>query len=141
MKKHTPHPPNRELKQTRVYSESYRKERVADIENGLLTVSETHRVFGLSISVIYRWIHRYSKHITHHTRQVVEVESEQHRTKMLLERVGMLERTIGQKQLEIDVLRTMVDLASQELGEEWKKKHCSIPSPGFTTTGPRTDTR
>lgn len=106
MKKHPPHPPKRELKETRVYSESFRKARVADIENGMLTVSETHRVYGISISVIYRWIHRYSKHLTHHTRQVVELESEQHRTKMLLERVSMLERTVGQKQLEIDVLRT-----------------------------------
>jgi transposase len=141
MKKHPPHPPKRELKEKRVYSESYRKARVADIENGMLTVLETHRVYGISISVIYRWIHRYSTHLVHHTRQVVELESEQHRTKMLLERVGMLERTVGQKQLEIDVLRTMLDLAGQELGDEWKKKLSSIPSHGFTTTGLNTGIR
>lgn len=106
----------------RNFSESFRRQRVRDIEQGLLTPSEVKRLYNVSLSAIYRWIHKYSTHLEHHTRQVVELESEQHQTKMLLERVAELERAVGQKQLQIDVLTKMLEEAEEVLGPEWKKK-------------------
>lgn len=123
-------PKNPSPQPCRTFSESFRKARVADIDNGLLTVAETIRMYGMSKSVLYRWKQRYSQHYQHQTRQVVELESEQHRTKVLLDRVAVLERTIGQKQIEIDMLRKCLDLAGEEFGEEWKKKLSSALSPG-----------
>ncbi len=112
---------------------------VADIDNGLLTPRDALRLYGMSKSVLYRWMHRYSKHHQHQTRQVVELESEQHRTKLLLDRVATLERIVGQKQLEIDVLHKTLELAAEELGEEWKKKHSSVRSLGSTGIALHTD--
>lgn len=123
MKKNCPpHPPKKELKPLRIFSEAFKRQRVSDIEQGLLTPTETHRLYNIAIPTIYRWIHKYSTHLEHHTRQVVELESEEHQTKMLLERVAELERAVGQKQLQIDVLTKMLEEAEEVLGPEWKKK-------------------
>ena len=139
-KKRPPHPPKTSLQVRRIYSEAFRRQRVLDIEQGLVTVSETRRIYNVSYQTIYNWIHRYSTTMKHQTRQVVELESEEHRTKALLERVAELERVIGQKQLEIDVLKKIVDAAEDELGPDWKKKQSSRSSSGSGTTAPNTAT-
>jgi transposase len=114
----------RELRQQRRFSEAFRRQRVLDIEQGLLTVSETRRIYAVSSSSIYRWLHMYSNTCKHKTRIVVEQESEEHRSKQLLARVAELERTVGQKQLHIEVLERLVDDATTNLGEDWKKNSC-----------------
>lgn len=139
-KRQPPHPPKRELKRLRIFSEEFKRQCVADIENGLLSIKETSRLYRVSVTSVYRWLHRYSPHLEHHTRQVVELESEQHRTTALLERVAELERTIGQKQLTIDVLTKMLDQAGAELGDDWKKKLSTMFLPGSGTTDTSTDT-
>ena len=53
------------------------------------------------------------------------MESEAYKTKQLLEQVAELERVIGQKQLEIDYLDKLLELESQELGYDLKKKHAA----------------
>lgn len=121
-KKCTPHAPKQGLRVLRVFSEAFRRQRVLDIEQGLISVSETHRIYHVSFASIYRWIHKYSTRLEHHTRQVVELESEQHRTKMLLDRVADLERALGQKQLQIDITGKMLEEAEEQLGPDWKKK-------------------
>jgi transposase-like protein len=139
-KKRTPHPPKTSLEVRRIYSETFRRQRVLDIEQGLLTVLETSRLYGIPYQTIYKWIHKYSTTMKHKARQVVELESEEHKTKALLERVAELERVVGHKQLEIDLLKKLVDAAEEELGPDWKKKQSSTSSSGSATTDPRTPT-
>jgi hypothetical protein len=50
------------------------------------------------------------------------MESESTKTKKLLERNAELERFIGQKQLEIEYLQKTIELASEEVGYDLKKK-------------------
>jgi transposase len=106
----------------RRFSEAFKRRCVEDLERGLLSVTEAARLYELSPQSIYRWLHTYSAVLTHHARVVVELESEEHRTHALLRRVAELERIIGQKQVAIDVLSTIVAQAEEELGPEWKKK-------------------
>ena len=49
------------------------------------------------------------------------MESEAIKTKQLLERQAELERIIGQKQIEIDFLNKLMEIASQELKTDIKK--------------------
>lgn len=135
-KKRTPHPPKKGLQSQRTFSEAFRRQRVIDIEQGLISVTEVHRIYDIAISTIYTWLHRYSTTCNHQHRQVVELESEEHKTRLLLERVADLERVIGQKQLHIDVLENMLETASQQLGPEWKKKHSAKPSSSSVSTAP-----
>ena len=51
------------------------------------------------------------------------MESEALKTKVLLSKIAELERIIGQKQLEIDYHSKVIELTSQELGYDIKKKH------------------
>jgi len=52
------------------------------------------------------------------------VESESHETKVdkLLERITELERNVGKKQLEIEFLDKVIEICSDELGYDVKKK-------------------
>ncbi len=49
------------------------------------------------------------------------MESEQHKTLYLQQRLGELERIIGQKQMEIDYLNKALEISSEELGYDLKK--------------------
>ena len=50
------------------------------------------------------------------------MESETYKTQALQQRVADLERAVGQKQLLIDYLGACLDVASEELGYDVKKK-------------------
>ena len=54
---------------------------------------------------------------------VTQMESEQFKTQLLLQRVAELERTVGQKQLEIDYLQCCLTVAGEDLGYDIKKKY------------------
>lgn len=131
----------KELRQQRRFSEAFRRQRVLDIEQGLITVSQTCRIYQVSTSSVYRWLHRYSQTCKHKTRIVVEHESEEHRTKVLLQRLAELERVLGQKQLRIDVLEILVVEATATLGEDWKKKLLSESSITSVVTATNVPTR
>lgn len=139
-KKRPPHPPKKKLRSQVYYSEAFRRQRVLDIEQGLISVTEVHRIYGVSISTVYDWLHRYSTTCTHQHRQVIELESEEHKTLALLERVAELERVIGQKQLHIDILEHVLKQAEAQLGPEWKKKHSGQPSSSSSKAA-STDTK
>ena len=53
------------------------------------------------------------------------MESEQVKTKALQEQVARLERIVGQKQMEIDFLNKLIELASEKYQEDIKKNFSS----------------
>ena len=72
---------------------------------------------------------------------VVQMESEAHKTLQLLQRVAELERIVGQKQLEIDFLDKLMELATEELGYGVKKNTAAKLSNGTVATNKPTVTR
>jgi transposase len=67
-------------------------------------------------------MNKYSLHLKKGVNQVIEMESESRKTKLLQERLAELERVIGQKQLQIDFLEKVIEYGSEELGVDIKKK-------------------
>jgi transposase len=63
------------------------------------------------------------------------MESESYKTARLQQHVAELERIIGQKQLEIDFLGKLLEIGSEELGFDIKKKFSTKPSSGTVTAG------
>jgi len=109
-------------KYNRRFSEAFKRERVAAIERKDITVSQTNRLYNVSVTTIYKWIYRYSDR-TKGTRVVVEMESEGKIIERLNERIAELERVIGQKQMALDISEAYVRIIGEELGIDVKKKY------------------
>ena len=109
-------------KNNRTFSETFRKSKVKEIVEKRLTVQQVSELYDVSRTSVYKWIYKYSN-LEKGTKQVIEMESESFKTKQLLEQVAELERIVGQKQLEIDLLDSTLKSASEELGYDLKKKY------------------
>jgi transposase len=121
----------RTIRQHRYFSEDFRIQKVKEIEQNLITVSELSRLYEVSDTAIYNWIYKYSVHLKKGVTQVIEMESESLKTKKQQERIAELERVIGQKQLQIDYLEKVIEFSSEELGKDIKKKFDTESSDGL----------
>jgi transposase len=117
----------------RLFSEEFKRTKVEEILENRATVIQISELYNVSRTTIYRWLYKYSS-LEQESRQVVEMESEALKTKMLMERVAELERIIGQKQLEIDLLDKTLEIAGSELGYDLKKKYAAKSSNGSKPT-------
>lgn len=111
----------KEKKTRRIFSESFKKEKVSLIEEGKISVSQLCKIYEVSHTAVYKWIRRYSK-ISKGERVVVEKISEEKKTIELYKRVRDLEQALGRKQLELDYYKEVVRIIEEEKGEDIKKK-------------------
>ena len=122
------------LRKNRVFSEEFKKLRVKDYEKGELTVNEISSLYGICFQTIYRWIYKYS---TYNKKGLCIVEmksSSKHKVKELQDRIKELERIVGQKQLSIDYLEKMIEIAKDEFDIDIKKKFDTPQSTGSGKT-------
>ncbi len=106
----------------RYFSKSFKKAKIADLVNKRISMKEICDLYGVSRQSVYNWLYQYSRHHKLGTKQVVEMESEGKKNKLLNERIAELEAVIGRKQLTIDYLEKLIELASIELEYDLKKK-------------------
>lgn len=132
---------NRQIRQTRYFSEDFRKARVKEIEQNLTTVIEISRQYNVSTAAVYKWMYKYSFYLKKGIKQVIELKSETLKTKRLKERVAELEQIIGQKQLAIDFHDKLIEIASDEFGVDIKKKYSGKLSDGSGIIKKNTHTR
>ena len=125
---------------SRYFSEEVRREVVKKIEHRQLSVIQASREYEVSGTAIYKWLDRYSLHLKKGNVFIVEKKSRTQQLEQMKQRVAELERIIGQKQLEIDVLNKMLELGSDQAGFDIKKKFVGRPSPGSTKTEKGTHT-
>lgn len=118
------------LRQRRIFSEEVRKEVVRDIEQGKCTVLQASRELKVHFQTIYNWLNKYSVHLQKDRVIVVQKKSEEYRTKELEKRIAELEAALGRKQMEIDLLNKVLDLASKEHKVDLKKNLSGKPSSG-----------
>lgn len=116
-----------EIRQRRTFSEAFKRQKVQDLIDKKISVKELSELYKVSRTSVYRWLYRYSPHYQQETSQVVQMESEAVKTKALQQQVADLERVVGQKQLQIDYLEKLIELASKELDLDIKKNFVSQP--------------
>lgn len=129
------------LRSKRIFSEDFKKSIVKEYEQGHFTVMELSRLHSLSYSKIYQWIYRYS---TYNKKKVMVVEmkeSSQQKVKQLEQRIKDLERIVGQKQITIDYLEKMIELAKEEFDIDIKKNSNTPPSTGSKTKDKKRDSQ
>lgn len=122
------------LRQRRTFSPTLRKDIVGFIESGTLNVAAASREYQVSATTIYRWIYRYSTYNKKGAVLVVDKDSQSEKLKQMQQRIADLERAVGHKQMQIDYYEKFIDLASEEVGEDLKKKYGSAASSGSSPT-------
>jgi transposase len=120
----------KEKKVIRHFSEAFKKEKVKMIEEKRVTVLQLSKIYEVSEVAIYKWIRKYSTRIARGEKYVVEKESEGAKTLELMKHIAELERKVGQKQLQIDYLEKVIELGSEQVGIDIKKKYASERSAG-----------
>jgi transposase len=112
----------RMLRKRRHFSEDFRKRIVGLFESGRYNVAQISSLYGICLSLIYRWIYHYSQFNKEGCRIIEMKQSATNKVKELEQRIKELERMVGQKQIKIDFLETMIDVAEEELKIDIKKK-------------------
>lgn len=120
------------LQVKRLFSEDFKKSVISDYESGKFSVRELASLYAVHSTVIYRWIYRYSTYQKRNIKVVEMSDSSSQKVKELQKRIAELERIVGQKQLNIDYLEKMIELAKAELGIDIKKNSDTPQSGGST---------
>lgn len=123
------------LRSRRQFSEEFKKARIKEYEKGEYSVQELSRLFDIQGTVLYRWIHKYSVYNKKRTILVEMKSSGKQKLKDYEKRISELERVIGQKQLSIDFLEKMIDLAEEEYQIKIKKNSDTPLSHGSEQIG------
>lgn len=125
----------------RIFSEEFKKARVKEYESGSFGVLELSRMFGIQKAVIYRWIYKYSVYNKKSVKVVEMKDSAIKKLKELETKIKDLEQIVGQKQIKIDYLEKMIDLAKEELDIDIKKNSGTLQFGGFNETSKKQDIR
>jgi transposase-like protein len=130
------------LRPRRHFSVGIKKQVVRDIEKGKCTVLEASRELGVSFQTVYVWLYKYSLYLQKNKILIVEDQSEAYRSKDLEKRILELEAVLGRKQMEIDLLNKVIELANGEFKTDLKKSMLKKPLDGSgSTKGSSTSTR
>ena len=129
------------LRQQRYFSDTFKRQKVKELNNRLISVTELSKLYNVSPQSIYRWLHKYSPGLKRGEIQVVQMQSESQKTKELLKRLAELEQIVGQKQLHIDYLEKLIEIGSQELKLDLKKSFGTKPSATFTASSKKKDSK
>ena len=123
-----------QLRKKRTYSEEFKKEIVTLFEKGRFSVLQLEKVYGISNATIYNWIYKFSTFNEKGIRVVEMKESSLQKLSDLEKKVKELEQIVGQKQIKIDYLEKMIDIAKDELQIDIKKNSSTSQLTGSVKT-------
>ena len=128
---------NFKLNEHRYFSETFKKEKVNEILSKKTTIKELSSLYEIATPVVYRWLKKYSPVKLSGIKIHYEMESEEQKTLFYKEKVAELERMVGTKQIEIEFLNKIIELASKELKMDLKKSFSTSVSNGSEKTRPK----
>lgn len=123
-----------QIRKQRKFTVDFKKEIVKDFESGKYSVSDLMKLHNIAGTQIYNWIYKYST-VNKKGYRVVEMkESSELKVKELEQKVRELERIVGSKQIKIDFLEKMIELAKTDLDIDIKKNYSTPQSNGLGNT-------
>ena len=125
---------NRVIRTPRKFTEDFKRQVVKEYESGTFSVRQLGRLYGLANQQIYSWIYKFSIFNEKGYRIVEAKDSSAVKLKEMEERIKELERSIGQKQIKIDFLEKMIDIAKSDLDIDIKKNYDTSQSAGSGKT-------
>ena len=111
----------KQLRKRRSYSEEFKREIVSIFESGKLSVLQIEKLYGVKNNSVYNWIYKFSTFNEKGFRIVEMKDSSVDKMKELERKIKELEQAVGQKQIKIDYLEKMIDIANDELKIDIKK--------------------
>lgn len=120
----------RSIRKQRVFSVDFKRQLVGEFEGGQYSVSELSTLHGIKPGVIYRWIYKYSNFNKKGYRMIESSDSSSKKVAELRKQIKELEAQIGRKQIKIDFLEEMMEVAKEELNIDIKKNYNTSPSGG-----------
>ncbi len=124
----------KQLQRSRTYSEDFKRSLVSEYERGESTVLELSRRYQIAYQSIYRWIRSYSFYQEKGYVIVEKYKSKEMELKAALSRVKELEQLVGQKQIKLEYLEKLIELADAQYGLDLKKNSSTQPLNGSTKT-------
>lgn len=124
----------KKVQKRRKFSEDFKRKIVSDYETGGYSSAELSKLHNISVQSVYKWIYKYSSTNKKGYRVVEISESSDKKVKDLEQKIKELERIVGRKQIQIDFLDKMIDLASEELSIDIKKNYSTQPYSGLKNT-------
>jgi transposase-like protein len=124
----------KEIRKRRVYSVDFKREIVNFYESGKYSVMQLERLYGVHNVTIYNWIYKFSTFNEKGIRVVEMKDSNIDKLKQLELKVKELEQAVGQKQIKIDYLEKIIDIAKDELNIDIKKNSNTLQSGGSLRT-------
>ena len=124
----------KEIRKNRIYSEEFKKEIVTLYESGKFSVLQLERLYGIGNASIYKWIYKFSTFNEKGVRVVEMKDSTIDKLKQLELKIKELEQAVGQKQIKIDYLEKMIDIAKDEFNIDIKKNSNTPQSSGSLRT-------
>ena len=125
-------------RQSRRFSDNFKKTKVREMEQGRTRVSEISKQYEVSTVNVYRWLSKFGSMKNKQERMVVESNSDTRELLELKKKVAELERIVGQKQVLLDFKDKMIDIAEETYGVDIKKKFSTKPSATSGSTGNNT---
>lgn len=119
----------------RKFSESFKRQKVKEIQMQKATVFEISKQYSVSQTAVYKWMRKYGVNQELGIKMVIETESDTRELLKLKKINAELEQLIGQKQILIEFQQKMIDLAEETYGVDIKKKFSSPSSSSSGSTG------
>ena len=120
----------KKIRKHKRYTVDFKKQIVKEFESGKFSVLQLEKLHGINNASIYKWIYQYSKFNEKDYRIIEMKKSSSKKVKDLEKKVKELERIVGSKQLMIDYLEKMMEIAKDELDIDIKKNYGTLPSIG-----------
>lgn len=124
----------KKLRKRREFSDDFKQTLVKEFDTGQFSVDELGRLHGISNSVIYNWIYKFSNFNQKGYRIIEMKDSSNKKVKDLEQKVKDLEQIVGKKQIMIDYLEKMMEIAKDELDIDIKKNFNTSQSTGSGKT-------
>lgn len=124
----------KKVKSQRQFTSEFKKTIVAEFESGKFSVGQLSKLHGIREPNIYQWIHKFSTFNEKGFRIVEMKDSTSKKVKDLEKKVKELERMVGQKQIKIDYLEKMIEIAKEQFDMDIKKNSDTPQSSGSKKT-------
>jgi transposase len=111
----------------RTFSEEFRRKKVNEIEQKVSTVADICKEYGVTKAAVYKWIYKYSRQMKKKVRVIVEEESDTRKIALLKHQIAELEQKLGQKQIQLEFMDKVIDLAEETYQIDIKKKFGGKP--------------
>jgi len=121
------------LRKQRKYSDEFKRSIVKDFETGKFSVLQLEKLHGISNPTIYSWIYKFSNFNEKGYRILEMKDSAVHKLKAFEQKIKELEQAVGQKQIKIDYLEKMIDIAKDDLDIDIKKNYNTQQPNGSDT--------